>query len=694
MLKIKRASIDFALLFAFVQALMAATLAIDRKYPHGVVMWPLDGVLLACMLQPFRSRPWSALAVGEIAFAVAALTAGEKGAPLVATSAISAASVAVMYTLVVRYVGRSIATDSRVLFRFLLALVPICASTALIATPLLQLKLSGGPLAVFLAIFASTSVGYGVSTPVALLLTAHPLRVPHDWRMASRKSGILGLYTVLVFLSFWQVGTPLMFLIPFGLIGVAFTCDFASVATAVLITAIVSILLTLMGHGPVSAFSHSLAQRNLMLQVFLGVVTGAALPVGALMAEHARLKDRLIAARVEAEAASEAKTTFLATISHEIRTPLNGVLGMAQAMAQDDLSSAQRERIEILQSSGEALVSLLNEVLDLSKIEAGMLTLESIDFDLGRLLSTTLQSYEAIAGHKELTLEMDVGEAGGVYRGDPTRVRQIVSNLVSNALKFTTLGGVRVIAATHGDGLSITVSDTGVGIPADKLDDLFQKFRQADASTTRRFGGTGLGLSICRELADLMGGSIDVRSRDGEGSEFVVRLPLLREAGEVGAALSPEPVRTSRVASRLCGTPLRVLAAEDNVTNQLVLRTLLRIIDVDATIVGDGVEAVARWREQAWDLILVDVQMPLLVGPTAPAIIREEEALDPSRPRTPILAVTANTLTHQVTAYLDAGMDGHLAKPISAPALFDALAKHASRYDMPAAGGENERAVA
>ena len=374
----------------------------------------------------------------------------------------------------------------------------------------------------------------------------------------------------------------------------------------------------------------------------------------------------LAVARDEAEAANRAKSAFLATMSHEIRTPLNGVLGMAQAMAADELPPAQLERLAIIRQSGEALLAILNDVLDLAKIEAGKLELEEVEFDLGPLVQGVHAGFRDLAGRKGVALALDPGNAWGVYRGDPTRLRQILGNLLSNALKFTEAGEVRVEAGWDGAELTLRVCDTGVGVPADRLELLFERFAQADASTTRRFGGTGLGLAICRQLAEGMGGSIGVASVVGEGSTFTVRLPLPR-LGEASAPANAQPA-----AAAVETLTLRVLAAEDNEVNRLVLKTLLNQIGVDPVMVDNGVAAVEAWDAQSWDLILMDIQMPVMDGLAATNLIRKREAAE-GRRRTPIIALTANAMAHQVTEYRAAGMDAHVSKPIEAKALFEAL---------------------
>lgn len=378
------------------------------------------------------------------------------------------------------------------------------------------------------------------------------------------------------------------------------------------------------------------------------------------------MKDDLSLARDAAEAASEAKSAFLATMSHEIRTPLNGVLGMAQAMAMDQLSAPQRERLEVVRESAVALLALLNDVLDLSKIEAGKLDLEAIEFDLGEVMRGAHQAFTALANKKGLSFALDSAAAEGVYLGDPTRVRQILYNLLSNAVKFTEQGEIRVRADLDDRGLRLAVTDTGPGIAPEKLSLLFAKFTQMDASTTRRYGGTGLGLSICRQLAELMGGDITVESRLGEGTTFTVVLPLPRVDDARGPAVLTAPRRA------LVERPLKVLAAEDNTVNQLVLKTLLHHIGLSPVVVADGGAALAAWEAEPWDLILMDIQMPVLDGVAAARAIRAREAAT-GRDRTPIVALSANAMSHQVASYLEAGMDGHLAKPIEIARLFEVV---------------------
>lgn len=381
------------------------------------------------------------------------------------------------------------------------------------------------------------------------------------------------------------------------------------------------------------------------------------------------VEQELVQARDAADAASQAKSHFLATISHEIRTPLNGVLGMAQAMAADRLSKTQRQRLTIVQQSGETLLALLNDVLDLSKIEAGKMDLEEAEFDLGEVIHSAHAAFAGVAAEKNLGLSLHIDAAAqGVYLGDPTRLRQVLYNLISNGLKFTQAGEVVVDAARAGDDLVVTVRDSGIGIAPDRLAALFTDFTQAEASTSRRFGGTGLGLSICKSLIELMGGEILVTSQPGEGSTFVVRLPLPRLRDKDSA-----PVVADQAAHTDAAAPeIRILAAEDNLVNQLVLSTLLEQLGLAPVLVSNGREAVEAWARESWDIILMDMQMPEMNGLAATRLIRDREAAE-GRARTPIIALTADALSHQAEEYRSAGIDGLVSKPIQLTQLITAI---------------------
>ncbi|MDB5494858.1 MAG: sensor histidine kinase [Phenylobacterium sp.] len=393
-------------------------------------------------------------------------------------------------------------------------------------------------------------------------------------------------------------------------------------------------------------------------------------------------------ARDAANAANVLKTQFLANMSHEIRTPLNGVLAMAEVMSMGELAEVQRDRLDVIRQSGGLLLAVLNDVLDLSKIEAGKLALVVDDFDLEPLMVGAAEGFRAMADAKGLDFSFEVAEpALGWWRGDCDRLRQIVGNLLSNAVKFTPRGAVKAVVGVNPDtgALRIVVRDTGVGIAPEKLPTLFEKFTQADNSATRRFGGTGLGLAICRELTQMMGGVIDVEAREGKGSTFTVELPLDR-----GEAVEPT---VTVVEPHGDDADLRLLAAEDNPTNRQVLAAVMDSLGIDIDIVPDGQEAVDAWRTGGYDLILMDIQMPVMDGIAAAREIRRLETKERRR-RTPIVALTANALTHQIEEYLAAGMDGHVAKPIEIAKLYEAISAALTAAATGAAGHDRSSSAA
>ncbi len=396
-------------------------------------------------------------------------------------------------------------------------------------------------------------------------------------------------------------------------------------------------------------------------------VLEAALHREAIEGALAEALERARAGERAAETANAAKSAFLATMSHEIRTPLNGVLGMSQVMSRDTLSAPQRERLEVIRQSGEALTALLNNVLDLSKIEAGQMEVESIPFDLNEILESARATFATLALDKGLQLQMAVDDsARGVFQGDPTRLRQVLFNLLSNAVKFTDEGRVILGAEAVSGRLKLWVSDTGPGMSQAELGRLFVRFAQLDSSTTRRHGGTGLGLAISHELCGLMGGALEATSAPGQGSTFSLSAPLVR-LGDATPAPNDGPARP---AGGLNG--LRVLAAEDNEVNQVVLKALLAPLGVEPVMVADGAAAVAAWEAGEWDLVLMDVRMPVMDGLAATAAIRARERSQ-GRRRTPIIGLSADAMDHQVNELLAAGMDSHVSKPIDVTRLYGVL---------------------
>lgn len=390
----------------------------------------------------------------------------------------------------------------------------------------------------------------------------------------------------------------------------------------------------------------------------------------ALVAERT---EELETAKLSAEKASAAKSEFLAVMSHEIRTPMNGIIGMASAISRTPLDDDQRRMLNVLERASSTLLSILNDILDISKIEAGKVELDLVATPPRDPLEAIYHTHHAVAEQKGLDLELNCTDATKrAVMIDPTRLGQVISNLVSNAVKFTEQGKVCIDADWHDDMLTVEVSDTGTGISAEALPHIFDAFRQEDSTTTRRFGGTGLGLSIVRQLTTLMKGEVTATSTPGEGSTFTVN--ILAPAAEQ-AANEPSPA-TDTAGAPAADTRLlsgyRVLVAEDNEINRMVLSTLMGPTGLDLTFAENGEIAIEKWREGAFDAILMDIQMPVLDGLQAARAIRNEEN-ETGQPRLPILALTADVLNERNAGAIEETMDGLLVKPVSVDAVTKAL---------------------
>jgi len=422
--------------------------------------------------------------------------------------------------------------------------------------------------------------------------------------------------------------------------------------------------------------AHTMNHRLLLRTITLGLENAELADSLRTRTDEVEAVNRELEARVEArtvqlrematkaQAASRAKSEFLATISHEIRTPLNGVIGMAQVMDHHPLPAAQRERLGLIQSSAGSLLAIINDVLDISKIEAGRMKARIEAFDVHAFASGIERIYAPLAREKGLDFSMTFdAQAPATRMGDALKVRQIVSNLISNAIKFTARGEVGVEISFAGDDFRCSIWDTGVGIAPDMWDEVFEPFVQADGSMTRLAGGSGLGLAICRDLSALLGGEVVLTSAVGVGSRFDLRLPMPPAESSAGAGDRPAAFDQGH---------LRILVVDDNANNRLVLQSLLQQFDIDSDCAADGAEAVAAWSATPYDAILMDVHMPGTDGLDATRQIRALERQG-GRPRTPIIAVTASVMSHETEAYLAAGMDGVVGKPIQIGELLGVL---------------------
>jgi signal transduction histidine kinase/ActR/RegA family two-component response regulator len=446
--------------------------------------------------------------------------------------------------------------------------------------------------------------------------------------------------------------------------------------------------LNLYGHlvpGTVAAWifcgerGYAVVMASCMLLVF-AVLQGSRLQVAYWDQLVQRFRDlersrELEAARVAAEGANRAKSFFIANMSHEIRTPLNGVIGMINLAME---TASEKDRKECLSSacnSAEYLLAVINEILDFSKLEAGKLVIEFADLDLHKLVSEALAMFSLQAERKGIQLALKIDpRVPALVRGDSVRVRQIIINLLGNAIKFTHAGSITLSAeSSPSDPLSVTfcVQDTGIGIPPDKQELIFEAFSQADASTTRRFGGTGLGLTICTRLITAMSGKIWVESEPGQGSTFYFSLPFLPPQ-DTALPQTRQPAAAVAVAQNAAAErTFDILLVEDNPVNQIVGRRLLEKAGHAVTLASNGREAVERSEEHAFDVILMDLQMPEMDGLEATALIRERDRL--RNTHTCIIALTAHALPEHEESCRAAGMDGYLTKPINKEKLLEQL---------------------
>ena len=383
-------------------------------------------------------------------------------------------------------------------------------------------------------------------------------------------------------------------------------------------------------------------------------------------------EEALEAALAKAEQASRVKSQFLANMSHELRTPLNGIIGLMDLLRERQTDTHSREMTDTVIASGRTLELVVNDILDVSRIEAGQLAFETAPFKLGEVLGNAVDLHAATATAKGLSLTLRMAEAtDATYLGDRTRIGQIVSNLISNAVKFTAAGEVSIAVRRRRSAICISVSDSGIGFDRATASRLFDRFEQADVSVSRKFGGTGLGLSICRSLTEMMGGRMAVRGSPGRGSIFFAYLPLPRIADVPFHVIETVPDSPAPDSGPLA---LKVLFADDHEVNRRVVSMILASANIDLTVVENGALAVEAAATNRFDIILMDVQMPVLDGLSATRRIRALELAD-GRGRTPIISLTANAMPEDVTLSLEAGSDLHLAKPIRPDVLLEAIAR-------------------
>jgi two-component system, sensor histidine kinase len=493
----------------------------------------------------------------------------------------------------------------------------------------------------------------------------------------------LGLIWSAVGVLLWVVGTPT---VKFASVGALFAvmihaqCFCFRSRTALLLmggpaaAALITLPLLLRDNSPTSVFTLTAVYILAVVYVTVAALTNLRTVTGEREA------------RAEAEAANQAKSAFLAMMSHELRTPMNGIIGMAHALRQAPLDPRAAGQVDMLVRSGESLMSILNDLLDIAKVEAGKLDLENESFSLRDLARGVHELWTETASSKgvKLICDLDPGLPDWA-RGDPTRTRQVIQNLISNALKFTDRGLVRLSvrprqAGDPAQGVEITVSDTGIGMTPEQRSRLFRAFTQADGSTARRFGGTGLGLAICRQLVNLMGGEIGVESTPGSGSTFRVVLPLR-------PADPPAIVEKPAVGGDLTGRA--VLIVDDNAINLAVARTVLEAVGAVVETADDGAQALERLAAQGFDAVLMDVHMPGMDGIEALRRIRAGEAGDP---HVPVIAFTADAMSGEAARLVGLGFNAAEAKPVVPAQLIATLSAVIAAGPARAAAAPSERA--
>jgi signal transduction histidine kinase/CheY-like chemotaxis protein len=683
------------------------------------VLWLGNGLLTAALLLLPRHEAIAMMVAAWIADFGCGYVLGSNSAAECAVIATVDVFEAVLAAILIRRVGGAaldVTRVQRLRAMVLFGILPATLIAGTLGTAVMVLALGNDPFPLWLAYAGGDFLGMSIAVP-AVLVIARADRYRSALRISSveRTGWFIGLALVTAVVFSPQATHPFLFLIFAVTLISTFRLSAPYMAGALVVVAFLAAFLTIAGGGPIAAADSDAGRRILVLQLYLATLTLSSLLAVALLSERDRSGLRLrrvlsVAreARRRADAAAEAKSRFLATMSHEMRTPLNGVIGNAQLLAgRGDLSDEARDRVAAIQSSGEALAGLVDDVLDFSQMEREGLELVEAPFNVRDLLIAAVNLATPLAAGKPLSVNLDLREGiGAGHVGDARRLGQIVRHLVSNAVKFTPDGAVDVIGEIVSrdedyDVVRITVRDTGIGIDPALAASLFDPFWQADNSATRRFGGAGLGLSISRALIDLMGGRIGVRSQLGKGSEFWLEVPL--PGSEAGAhSIAPEPAREppappvaelppSAAASKASpaetpgaplheDVPLRVLIVDDHPVNRQVASAFLTAFGCEVAECEDGAKAVEAVGRGDYDLIFMDVHMPVMDGLEASRRIR---ALGGACAAAPIVAMTAAVTDDDIAACLQAGMNEHIGKPIRGDRLAEVLSTYSDRPPPP-----------
>lgn len=662
-------------LWALAQAVLFGTLAYlslayTRDQDGLAAIWLPNAVLVAGMLRRGSANP---LIIGAafVANVMASLAVGDQLGQAAALSLANSAEISLIWLGLRRL---SLLRPDMTRYDHLVAF-------ALIAG-LLAPFVGGGLTAIFLdtsqttmakiwfSSFLTDSLGMMIVAPAIWIAGDEwQKRIRPDRRRISEWVAILGGGVLVMITVFAQTKFPLLFLAtPFIFLS-AFRIGALGATASLVIVATIASIATSQGVGPIALMGGSLSEQLYVLQCFLAVNFVMSLPISAVLTSRSKVEQELRDARAIAEQAVIAKSAFLANMSHEIRTPMNGVLGFTELLLASNLDVEQRRQVEMVAESGKSMMQLLNSILDISKIEARQMQITDEPVDIRHTVRSVIRLMEPAAHTKGIVLHCQVtNSCPRLVYGDPLRLRQILINLVGNAIKFTEEGQVALNVGTINDAqgqlLSIEVKDSGVGIPADRVESIFNAFTQADSSIVRRFGGTGLGLSITSQLVELMGGKICVQCSNSQGSTFAVTLPLREAIDEFDIPKAVDLLPPTPLADlRHC----RVLIAEDNDINRALMQDIMETIGLDPVFALNGAEAVEIATASAatgkpFNIVLMDMQMPVMDGLEATRRLRDA-GFDADK--LPVIALTANAYADDIIACREAGMQDHLSKPVT-----------------------------
>jgi signal transduction histidine kinase/CheY-like chemotaxis protein len=650
------------------------------------VLWPCNGILAAALLLLPRPQALVVLLLCGVTDLICAYQTGSAAdrAVLIAACDILEALVAAVLIRRVCGAGLDMTSVARVRSFALFAALP---ATLVVGTLGALLAFHTHFLKIWPTWVLGDYLGMITGAPAALMLARFSRYDRGAPAGPAERAALIGMMTVVTAVIF-STPMPLLFLIfPLGLL-VVIRISPPYALLGVMLMALATAGATIEGHGPIAAATpHAIGDRILFLQFFLATVLLSSLVLSSVLAQRGRaqagLRRALTAsrqARREAVAAAGAKGRFLAVMSHEMRTPLNGITGYAQLLAaRSDLPADARAQIAVMQTSSQVLLSLISDVLDYSRVENGHLELSVAPFNLANLTRATAEVVRPSLAGRAVRLDLDLQAAEGLtHLGDARRIGQVLLNLLGNAAKFTDRGAITVSLAVAPvaddqadlDRLRITVADTGIGIPADKIEGLFSPFSQVDGGSTRSFAGAGLGLAIVRSLVQLMGGEVGVESVEGRGSRFWFDLTLPRTES------APEAVPAPETAAVAAGPLRHVLVVDDHPVNRQVAMLMLDAAGFRVETADNGEEAVAAVRDGAFDLVFMDLHMPVMDGLTAARAIRD---LPGDRGQVPIIAMTAAALPEDIALCDAAGMDGHIAKPIEHAELLETALSAARR---------------